>query len=69
MNPINHIESAIYFVRACGPATKAAIAHEIRVQVSGATKDNCDDLADKAIAHGMDRGWLEKYDEDSFCLA
>ena len=69
MNPINHIEVAIYFVRACGPVTKAGIAHEILVQVTGATKANCDDLAGKAIAHGLDRGWLEKYDDESFCLA
>ena len=69
MNPINHIEAAIMYVRACGPVTKAGIAHEISVQVSGATNDNCDDLAAKAIAHGLDRGWLEKYDEESFCIA
>jgi len=67
--PINHIEAAIMYVRACGPVTKAGIAREIRIQVQGATKDNCDALADKAIAHGLDRGWLEKYDEESFCIA
>jgi hypothetical protein len=67
--PINHIEAAIMFVRACGPVTKAEIAREIRIQVQGATKDNCDDMADKAITHGLDRGWLEKYDEESFCIA
>jgi hypothetical protein len=67
--PINHIEAAIMFVRACGPVTKAGIAHEIRVQVIGATEDNCEDLADKAIAHGLDRGWLEKYDEESYDMA
>ena len=66
---INHIEAAIMYLRACGPATKSAIANEINAQVIGATKENCDDLADKAIAHGLDRGWLEKYDDESFCMA
>lgn len=65
---INHIQAAILFVRACGPVTKESIAREIRIQ-TGASKDKSSDLADKAIAHGLDRGWLEKYDEESFCIA
>ena len=66
---INHIEAAIMHVRACGPVTKAGIAHEIRAQVIGATNENCNELAEKAIAHGLDSGWLENYDEESFCIA
>jgi hypothetical protein len=68
-NSIDHITAAVMFIRACGPVTKASIANEIRVQVIGASKNNCGKLADQAIAHGLDRGWLEKYDEESFCIA
>ena len=68
-NPINHIEAAIQYVRACGPVTKAGLAHEIRTQVQGATKGKCNYLAVDAIQHGLQTGWLEKYDEESFCIA
>ena len=68
--PINHIEAAILYVRACGPVTKAGIAREIHTQVQGATKENRDLLAYEAIQHGLTRGWLEKYDDtDAYCLA
>ncbi len=68
---INHIEAAIQFVRACGPVTEESIANEIRNQVAGADKPGVDvkKLAKLAVQHGLDRGWLESYDEESFCMA
>jgi hypothetical protein len=69
MKTISHIEAAIYFVRACGPVTKAGIAQEILYQVSGVTPENCNEFASDAIAHGLGAGWIEKYDDESYCLA
>ena len=69
MNSINHIEAAIMFVRACGPVTKESIAQEILTQVSTATPGNFRGLADKAVEHGLSTGWLERYDDESFCIA
>jgi len=37
--------------------------------VIAADADNCERLADAAIKHGLDRGWLENYDEESYCIA
>jgi hypothetical protein len=69
MTTINHIEAAIMFVRACGPVTKESIAQEILAQVIEANTGNFRGLADKAIEHGLSTGWLERYDEKSFCIA
>lgn len=66
---INHIEAAINYVRACQPVSANGIAHEILTQVVEATKDNCKNLAAAAINHGLKTGWLEKYDDQSFCIA
>ncbi len=71
MKKVDHIEAAIQFVRACGPVTETSIASEIRKQVAGANKPGVDvrKLAGMAIQHGLTRGWLERYDDNSFCIA
>jgi hypothetical protein len=66
---LDHIEIAIRFVRACGPVTAAEIEGELLTQCQTATGANALTLADKAIAHGLAAGWLECYDEESFCIA
>jgi len=50
------------FVRAIGPVSRDSIAAELLIQDVAATKENCGELADKAISEGMKAGWLEPYD-------
>ena len=68
MNRIDHITKTMDFVRACGPVTEAAIAAELRIQHN---KETAERDARNAITHGMQHGWMEKYDEecDAYCMA
>ena len=66
---MNHIEIAIMTVRASGPVTRNQIVREIAEQASHGTLSNCYALADAAIQHGQDTGWIESYDEESFVIA
>ena len=66
---MNHIEIAIMIVRSSGPVTREQIANEIAVQASNGNRDNCHALADAAIQHGTDAGWIELYDEESYVIA
>ena len=61
--------TTISYIRACGPSTLPAIANEIRIQATNGTRENCERLAILAVNHGIDAGWLEKYDDKSFCIA
>jgi hypothetical protein len=67
MQTYNYIELAIMFVRSSGPVTRDQIAAEIRNQSVTAARHTA--LADRAIAHGLSRGWLEQYDDESYCMA
>ena len=76
MNAINqvrhdHIKAAIEIVRACGPVGREEIAREIRVQADNGNQGNCHALADDAIRHGLETGWLTNYDgmEDAYVMA
>jgi hypothetical protein len=66
---INHIEAAIRYVRACGPVSESEIANEIRIQVQGANRENCQRLAKSAVNHGASHGWISSYDEESYVIA
>jgi|688.fasta_scaffold126019_9 hypothetical protein len=66
---LDHIQITKMYITACGPSTLPSIAHEIFTQVNFATKENSVFLAEEAIANGMNNGWLEKYDEQSYCIA
>jgi hypothetical protein len=66
---MNHIEIAITSVRASGPLTKLEIASEILTHAANATRQNCEHLAELAIQHGKETGWIENYDDESFCMA
>ena len=60
------IEVAIMFVRSNGPVTKEQIACELLDQCSFTkTKEDAIRQAGKAIKHGLDRGYLERYDDVS----
>lgn len=59
----DHISAAMEIVRACGPVGHAEIAREIRVQADNGNAENCDRLADAAIQHGLESGWLARYDD------
>jgi hypothetical protein len=67
----NHIDATIEIVRACGPVGRDEIAREIRIQAQNGTRENCYQLADAAIAHGLSQGWLVRYDDipDAYNLA
>jgi hypothetical protein len=66
---MNHIEIAITAVRSSGPLTKLQIASEILTHAENATRSNCEKLAEAAINHGKESGWIESYDEESYCMA
>jgi hypothetical protein len=66
MNRIDHITLTMDFTRACGPVTEAQIAAELRRQHNAETAERD---ARNAIDHGTQHGWLEAYDEESFCMA
>jgi hypothetical protein len=66
---MNHIEIAIMTVRASGPVTREQIANEIAKQASNGNRSNCLALADAAIQHGEETGWIESYDEESYVIA
>lgn len=61
---MNHIEVAIRLVRACGPVSKREIAEEILTHAVGADRNNCEHLAQVAIDHGFETGWITNYEED-----
>ena len=64
---LNYIEITIRFVRACGPVTESAIVREIETQCQAKSKAH--EWAKSAITHGLSRGWLERYDEESYSIA
>ena len=66
----DHIKAAIEIVRACGPVGREEIAREIREQADNGNAENCHALADAAIKHGMEAGWLAVYDgmEDAYVM-
>ena len=66
MNRIDHITLTMDFTRACGPVTEAQIVAELRRQHNAETAERD---ARNAITHGEQHGWLERYDEQSFCMA
>ena len=66
---MNHIEIAIITVRASGPVTRSQIASEIAMQAINGNRENCLALADAAINHGTETGWIESYDEESYVIA
>ena len=68
---VSHIDAAIGIVRACGPVGRGEIAAEILAQATNGTASNCLWLADAAIRHGLETGWLERYDdiEDAYVMA
>jgi hypothetical protein len=63
------ISITIQYVRACGPVTEEQIAHELKKQSSAVNSKNAIIIARNAIDHGLSTGWLNAYDEDSFCIA
>ena len=67
----DHIKAAIEIVRACGPVGREEIAREIRVQADNGNQWNCHTLAEDAIRHGLETGWLARYDdeEDAYVMA
>lgn len=69
-NRYDHINAAMDLVLACGPVGRDSIAREIRLQADNGNADNCYELADKAIEHGLKTGWLEVYDgmEDAYVM-
>lgn len=62
-------------VRACGPVGRDSIAREIRMQADDVDAKNlvADSyrLADRAIRHGLETGWLARYDDivDAYVMA
>lgn len=67
----DHIAAAIEIVRASGPVGREEIAREIRTQATNGTPENCYRLADAAISHGLNTGWLARYDdiENAYVMA
>jgi hypothetical protein len=63
------ISIAIQYVRACGPVTADQIAQELKTQSPAVNSDNAITMAFAAINHGFSTGWIEAYDEESFCIA
>ena len=61
------IEITIMLVRAMGPVTVAQIERELLTQCTYTkTPADAGRQARKAIAHGLEHGWLVKYDEESY---
>jgi hypothetical protein len=70
MQAKDSIQIAIMYVRACGPVTSAEIQGELLRQcVETHTAADAKRQASNAIKHGLERGWLERYDNESFDIA
>ncbi len=70
---MNPFEIAIRFVRSTGPVTLDQIASELRIQATIPDGHSPQTLAEGAVKHGLETGWLEVYDQEekgefSYCL-
>ncbi len=69
MQQLDSIQITIMYVRASGPVTSEEIQAELLAQCVGThTAADAKRQAGNAIKHGLERGWLERYDNESFAF-